>query len=115
MGDRIEEPTPPAIKPDPTAGEVATPREIREEADGFTAGPGVVMTKSQAKGASGGLLIGGLIGAVIGVLVGAIAGGGLVLIVATVAFAVAGAVAGGVAGGITRPMSHTEHGDTSTE
>lgn len=103
----------PAIKPDPTEGEVATPAEMREEASGLTAGPGVVVTKTQAKGASGGILIGGLIGAVIGVVVGVIAGGGIILIIATIAFAVAGAVAGGVSGGATRPMRDVEHGDTA--
>lgn len=115
MVDRRDETTPPATKPDPTGGQVATPYEMRAEADGFTAGPGVVMTKTQAKGATGGIVLGAIAGAIVGLIVGLIAGGGTVLIITVIAFGVAGAVAGGVSGGISRSMDSTEHGDTAAD
>ena len=79
----------------------------KETADNLEVGPGVVATKSQAKGAGGGILIGVVIGAVIGLIVGAIAGGAAMWI-APVVFAVAGAVALGVFGGFAKSQETRE-------
>ena len=79
----------------------------KETADNLQVGPGVVATKSQAKGAGGGILIGGLIGAVIGLVVGLVAGGAAVWI-APITFAIAGAVALGVFGGFAKSQDTRE-------
>ena len=79
----------------------------KETAEHMEVGPGVVATKSQAKGASGGILIGGLIGAVIGFVVGLIAGGAAIWI-APIVFAIAGAVALGVFGGFLKSQETRE-------
>ena len=67
-----------------------------EETDSFTGGPGVVATKSQARGGLLGAVIGGVIGALLGLVIGLLAD---VLVVGIVVGAVAGSVVGGVAGG----------------
>src|SRR5688500_19852122 len=67
----------------------------KETADHFTGGPGVVATKSQAQGATGGFLIGAVVGAIIGGIVGLIVQGPA-LWIAPIVFAVGGAVALGV-------------------
>ena len=71
------------------------PRQY-EEADSFTGGPGVVATKSQARGSIAGAVIGAIVGALLGLVIGLLAD---VLVVGIVVGAVAGAVVGGVAGG----------------
>lgn len=79
----------------------------KETADNLEVGPGVVATKSQAKGAGGGILIGVVVGAVIGLVVGMIAGGAAMWI-APIVFAVAGAVALGVFGGYVKSQDTRE-------
>ena len=78
-----------------------------ETAEHLEVGPGVVATKSQAKGAGGGIAIGVVVGAVIGLIVGVIAGGPA-LWIAPIVFAVAGAVALGVFGGFAKSQSTRE-------
>lgn len=78
--------------------------EMHGEVDSFTGGPGVVATKSQARGGLAGAVVGAIVGALLGLLVGVLfldAGSGIVI--AVVAFAVAGATTGGVAGGFVQP------------
>ena len=72
----------------------------RAETDSFTGGPGVVATKSQARGSLFGALIGAVVGALLGLVIGLLAD---VLVVGLVVGAVAGAVVGGVAGGGQNP------------
>ena len=80
---------------------VASEREMHREADSFTGGPGVVATKSQARGGLGGIVVGVIVGAILGLIVGAVLGGSGTVI-AVIAFAVAGGVAGAVLGAYTR-------------
>jgi predicted lipid-binding transport protein (Tim44 family) len=95
------------------------PEEVRaekeatqEEAEHFTGGPGVVATKSQARGATGGIVAGALLGALVGFLIGALMfEGARSIIITTVAIAVAGGVFGAVAGGIGRSMKKLERTD----
>jgi hypothetical protein len=84
-------------------------RELEEEADGFTGGPGVVASKSQARGSLGGIVAGAIVGAILGLVVGALFfEGSLGLVIAVVAFAVGGATFGGVAGGSFAPRKKLE-------
>jgi predicted lipid-binding transport protein (Tim44 family) len=84
----------------------------QKEAEHFTGGPGVVATKSQARGATGGMVVGALLGALVGLLIGALMFEGTrSIIIATIAIAVAGGVFGAVAGGIGRSMKKLEHTD----
>ncbi len=80
------------------------PEEHREaahaETDSFTGGPGVVATKSQARGGVVGAVIGAVVGALLGLVIGLLAD---VLVVGIVVGAVAGSVVGGVAGGGQNP------------
>jgi predicted lipid-binding transport protein (Tim44 family) len=69
-----------------------------EAADHLTVGPGLVATKSQAKGATGGFLIGAVIGAIVGLIIGLVFQGPA-LWIAPIVFAVGGAVASAVFGG----------------
>lgn len=70
------------------------------ETDSFTGGPGVVATKSQARGSVAGAVIGAIVGALLGLVIGLLAD---VLVVGIVVGAVAGSVVGGVAGGGQNP------------
>lgn len=80
---------------------VPSEREVHGEADSFTGGPGVVATKSQARGGIAGAVVGALIGAIIGALIGLLfLGGGSSTIITAIVGAVAGAVALGIFGGI---------------
>ena len=63
----------------------ATPME--REAEGFTGGPGIVATKSQARGSLAGIVIGAIV------------------------LGVAGMVAGGVSGGIVNPERKLDRGE----
>ncbi len=83
--------------------------DLEREADSFTGGPGVVASKSQARGSVGGIVLGAIIGAIVGVIVGLIFfTGALGVIISTVAFAVGGATFGGVAGGFVKPRQELE-------
>ncbi len=74
-----------------------TPREGQyQETDSFTGGPGVVATKSQARGSMGGAIVGLIVGAILGLVIGLLFDA---LVVGVVVGAVGGAVVGGVAGG----------------
>lgn len=99
-----------------TAGEPrhpATPME--KEAESFTGGPGVVATKSQARGATGGGLVGLIIGAVLGAILGAILfKGAFGMLIGAIALGAAGLVAGGVSGGATNPARNLDHGEADT-
>ena len=78
--------------------------ELAQEAEGFTGGPGVTASKTQARGAVGGTMVGAIIGAVVGLLVGLVFfEGALGIAIAVIAFGVGGATFGGVAGGSFRP------------
>lgn len=78
--------------------------EMHDEADSVTAGPGIVATKSQARGGLAGVVVGAVVGAVIGAVVGFLFFDGTTgIVIATIAFAVAGLTAGGVAGGAVAP------------
>ena len=90
---------------------VASPQEMHEEGDSFTGGPGVVATKSQARGSLAGIVIGTLLGALLGFLVGSFLEGGRGMIIAVIVFAVAGATAGGVSGGFMRPRKKLPDSD----
>lgn len=79
-----------------------------ETAEHLEVGPGVVATKSQARGATGGIVVGAVIGAVIGFVIGLIIGGPAVWI-GPIVFAVAGAVALGVFGGYAKSEDTREH------
>jgi uncharacterized protein YcfJ len=85
------------------ARRVPSEKEMHQEADSLTGGPGVVATKSQAKGGVAGVIAGAVVGALVGLLVGVVFLEGAGVIITTVAFAVAGATAGGVAGGFVAP------------
>lgn len=86
--------------------------DMEREAEHFTGGPGIVATRSQARGGLAGIVIGGLIGAVIGAIIGAIAFQGTKgLIIGAVVVAVAGATAGGVSGGVVATDKNVTRGD----
>ena len=80
----------------------------KEAADNMTVGPGVVATKSQARGALGGVVVGVIVGAIIGLIIGAIIPGQSSLVIAPIVFAIAGGVAVGVFGGIFNSQSKRE-------
>ncbi|MFN2526920.1 MAG: hypothetical protein ABR505_11765 [Actinomycetota bacterium] len=112
-------PSEPGHAPAPTAEETPVssplPKAMYEEADHFTAGPGVVMTRSQAVGGIAGALMGLFVGALIGLVIGLIAfDANTGRVISVVAVAVAGSVAGGVAGGIVRPMQKMEKDPADT-
>ena len=77
------------------------------ETDAFTGGPGVVATKSQARGGVVGAVVGAVAGALLGLVVGLLAD---VLVVGIVVGAVAGSVVGGVAGGGQNPKKKLGEG-----
>jgi hypothetical protein len=79
-------------------------RELEQEAEGFTGGPGVVASKTQARGSLGGIAAGVIVGALLGLVVGALFfEGSLGLLISVVALAFAGATFGGVLGGSVAP------------
>ena len=85
-----------------TQQRVPSERELQQEGDGLVVGPGVVTTKSQARGGLTGIILGGLGGAIIGALIGALFFGGLAGIVITaVCCAFAGGTIGVLVGGFT--------------
>jgi hypothetical protein len=87
-------------------------REIASEADSMVGGPGVVATKSQARGALFGAGLGAVVGAVLGLIVGSLVD---LPVVVTIVGAVAGGVFGGVAGGGQNPkqkLGGRSEGDT---
>lgn len=105
----------PAPTAESTPPSTPTGRAMREEAEHLTGGPGIVMTKSQARGGLGGALLGLFVGALVGLVIGLIAfDGDMGRLVSIVACSVAGLVAGGVAGGITGPMEKMEKSATDT-
>ncbi len=89
-------------------------RRMREEAESLTAGPGVVASKSQARGSLAGIVAGTVAGAVLGLIVALIAFSetGRAIVISVLAFAVAGATFGGVAGGFVKPRRKLQHTDT---
>ena len=73
---------------------------MAQEGDGAVVGPGVVATKSQAKGGAAGIFLGGLGGAVVGAILGAlIFGGTFGIVVTAVCLAFAGGTIGVLLGG----------------
>ena len=97
------------VRPEDVRAEKET---TQEEAEHFTGGPGVVATKSQARGATGGIVAGALLGALVGFLIGALMfEGARSIAITTIAIAVAGGVFGAVAGGIGRSMKKLERTD----
>ncbi len=88
----------------------ATPME--REAEGFTGGPGIVATKSQARGSLAGIVIGGIVGVMLGAALGALVFQGTFgLVIGAVVIGVAGLVAGGVSGGIVNPQRKLDRGE----
>src|SRR5687768_8037606 len=85
--------------------------EMEAEADHVTVGPATVLgTKSQTRGAFGGVLVGALIGAVLGAIVGALIGG-TGFVIALIVFAIGGAVVGFVSGGYAKPEKELTTGE----
>jgi hypothetical protein len=92
-----------------------TESKMAEEAEGLAGGPGIVATKSQAKGSLIGVLLGGLVGAVLGLGVGLIFFSGTIgIVICVVAFAAAGLTAGGMAGGFVKPRKKLQKTDADT-
>ncbi len=84
-------------------------RELEQEAERFTGGPGVVASKTQARGSLGGIVAGVIVGAILGLIVGALFfSGSLGLIISVVSLSVAGATFGGVLGGSVAPPNKLE-------
>ena len=90
--------------------------EMRRETESFTAGPGLVASKSQARGGLAGTLAGGVGGALVGLVVGLLAYSetGRAIVISVVSFAVAGATFGAVVGGFLKPRQKRDptEGDT---
>ena len=81
---------------------VPSETELQQEGDGVVVGPGVVATKSQARGGLAGITLGGFLGAVIGAIAGAlIFGGALGIIITAACCAFAGGTIGVLVGGFT--------------
>ena len=76
---------------------------IASETDSMTVGPGVVATKSQARGGLFGVLVGAIVGAIVGLLIGLAID---LPVVTTIVGAVAGGVFGAVAGGGQNPKQN---------
>jgi outer membrane lipoprotein SlyB len=88
---------------------------MAEEAEHFTGGPGVVATRSQARGAVSGFLLGAVGGALLGLLIGALLlEGTRSIVISTVSLAVAGGVFGAMAGGIGRSMRKLDRTEADT-
>lgn len=84
-------------------------RELEQEAEGFTGGPGVVASKTQARGGLGGIVAGVTAGAILGLIVGALFfSGSLGLIISVAVFVMAGATFGGLVGGSFAPRHKLE-------
>ncbi len=84
-------------------------KELEEEAEGFTGGPGVVASKTQARGSLAGIVVGVVVGAILGLIVGAIFfQGTLGIVIGVVSFAFGGATFGGLAGGSFGPRHKLE-------
>jgi len=80
---------------------------MHDEGDGVLVGPGVVTTKSQAKGGLAGITLGGFLGAVVGAILGALIFGGMFgIIVTAVCLAFAGGTIGVLVGGFTATKSN---------
>ncbi len=85
--------------------------EMRDEVEGFVAGPGVTATKSMTKGAAVGAITLGLLGAFLGLLIGLLWGGmpgtrpGATqkILIALGIFAVTGGTIGVMLGGFLKP------------
>lgn len=89
--------------------------QLRREAEGFTGGPGVVASKTQARGGLAGAVIGAIVGAVIGIAIGiAVFDANRSVIITAIAVTIAGAVFGGVAGGATAPRKKLEGTEADT-
>lgn len=82
---------------------------MQEEGDSALVGPGVVATKSQARGGLAGIILGGAAGAIVGATLGALIFGGLSGIVITaVCFAFAGGTIGVLVGGFQNAKGNVE-------
>ena len=82
-------------------------RPAQGEADSFTGGPGVVVTKSQGRGAVLGVSIGAVVGGLLGLLLGVVIDSVLVGVIVGL---VAGSVVGGVAFGGQNPKQKLGEG-----
>ena len=89
-------------------------QEMREETESLTGGPGVVATKSQARGGLAGTFLGAIVGAIIGLVVGLLAFSetGRAIVISVVCFAVGGATFGAVVGGFLVPRRKLQRTDT---
>ncbi len=84
-------------------------RELEEEAEHLTGGPGVVASKTQARGSIAGVVVGAVAGALIGLIVGLLFfEGTLGITVSVISFATGGATFGGLAGGSFAPRKKLE-------
>ena len=89
--------------------------QLRREAEGMTGGPGVVATKSQARGSLAGVVGGGILGFLLGMIIGAIFfSGGRNMWITAIVLTVAGLVVGGVAGGIAGPRRKLRGSEADT-
>ncbi len=90
--------------------------EMAEEAEHFTGGPGVIATKSQARGGLGGTVLGAVIGAVLGLVAGALFFEGTPgVVISVVAFAAGGGTCGAIVGAFVRPRQKLEGSETEAD
>lgn len=90
--------------------------EMAEEAEHFTGGPGVIATKSQARGGMGGTVLGTIVGALVGLLIGmAFFEGTPGIVMSVVAFAAGGATCGALIGAFVRPRQKVEGSGTEAD
>ncbi|CAN5654824.1 hypothetical protein BH24ACT26_BH24ACT26_12230 [soil metagenome] len=89
-------------------------KDMRHEAEHLTSGPGLVASKSQARGSLAGIVAGILGGAALGLVVALIAfsGSTRAIVISVIAFAVAGMTFGGVVGGFVKPRRKLQETDT---
>lgn len=81
--------------------------EVAGETDALVTGPGVVATKSQARGGAVGIIVGAIVGALLGLVIGIFVDA---MVVTIIVGAVAGAVFGGVAAGGQNPKQKLGRG-----
>jgi hypothetical protein len=89
---------------------------MRREAESLTGGPGVVASKSQARGGLFGAAVGAAGGALLGLVVALVAfsESGRAIVISVIAFAVAGSTFGAVVGGFVKPRQKLARTDADT-
>lgn len=104
-----------AEEPDMATESEGTRRSMEDEGEGLVLGPGVLATRSQARGTGAGFLLGLFAGALFGLVAGIVIFQGRTgaIVITIVAFAVAGVVAGHLVGAIvqSKQVAETESAD----